>query len=125
MDKVVHFEIPVDDLSRAKEFYGSVFGWELQTMDDMMNYTIARTTAIDDKQMPTEPGAINGGLMQRTTNTPAPVLTIGVESIDDALKQVEAAGGDVVQPKTEIPGMGSFAYAKDPESNVIGLWQNV
>ncbi len=30
MDKVVHFEIPVDDLDRAKKFYSSIFGWELQ-----------------------------------------------------------------------------------------------
>ncbi|MFL5737592.1 MAG: VOC family protein, partial [Actinomycetota bacterium] len=28
MDKVVHFEIPVDDRSRAKEFYSSVFDWD-------------------------------------------------------------------------------------------------
>ena len=32
MSKVVHFEIPADDLDRAKKLYGSVFGWELQTM---------------------------------------------------------------------------------------------
>jgi len=32
MDKVVHFEIPADDVDRAKDFYGSVFGWQLQTM---------------------------------------------------------------------------------------------
>ncbi|HLM21427.1 MAG TPA: VOC family protein, partial [Propionibacteriaceae bacterium] len=31
MRKVVHFEIPADDVDRAKKFYGSVFGWELQT----------------------------------------------------------------------------------------------
>ena len=30
MDGVVHFEIPVDDLERAKAFYGTVFDWELQ-----------------------------------------------------------------------------------------------
>ena len=30
VDRVVHFEIPADDVSRATEFYGSVFGWELQ-----------------------------------------------------------------------------------------------
>jgi predicted enzyme related to lactoylglutathione lyase len=87
-------------------------------------YTIVRTVAVDDKQMPTEPGAINGGMMQRTADTPAPVITIGVESIDDALKQVDASGGSTVQPRTEIPGMGAFAYFKDSEGNVVGLWQN-
>jgi predicted enzyme related to lactoylglutathione lyase len=123
MDRVVHFEIPTDDLSRAKEFYGSVFGWELRTMEEM-DYTIAQTAPVDDRQMPTEPGAINGGLTKRSAETPVPVLTIGVRSVDDSLKRIEAAGGDIVQPKTEIPGMGSFAYAKDSEGNVIGLWEN-
>src|SRR5687767_7618296 len=109
MDKVVHFEIPTDDLARAKEFYGSIFGWQLQTIDDM-DYTIAMTTAVDEQtQLPTEPGAINGGMMKRSADTPSPVLTVGVDSIDDSMKRVEAAGGTVVTPRTEIPGMGAFA----------------
>ena len=92
MDKVVHFEIPADDVDRAKDFYGSVFGWQLQTMPmDGGEYTIAMTTPIDEQsQMPTEPGAINGGMMQRDDHTPSPVITIGVEAIDDALRQIEA-----------------------------------
>jgi uncharacterized protein len=125
MDKVVHFEIPTDDLARAKEFYGSIFGWQLQTIDDM-DYTIAMTTAVDEQtQLPTEPGAINGGMMKRSADTPSPVLTVGVDSIDDSMKRVEAAGGTVVTPRTEIPGMGAFAYFKDTEGNVLGLWENV
>jgi uncharacterized protein len=125
MDKVVHFEIPTDDLARAKEFYGSIFGWQLQTIDDM-DYTIAMTTAVDEQtQLPTEPGAINGGMMKRSAETPSPVLTVGVDSIDDSMKRVEAAGGTVVTPRTEIPGMGAFAYFKDTEGNVLGLWENV
>jgi predicted enzyme related to lactoylglutathione lyase len=54
--------------------------------------------------LPTERGAINGGMMKRSADTLAPVITIGVESIDDAMKQVEAGGGSTVQPRTEIPG---------------------
>jgi predicted enzyme related to lactoylglutathione lyase len=123
MDKVVHFELPVDDLDRAKSFYASVFGWGVQTIEDM-DYTIAMTTAVDEKsQMPTEPGAINGGLMRRSADTPAPVVTIQVDAIDDALRRIEAAGGSSVQPRTAIPGMGAFAYFKDSEGNVVGLWE--
>ena len=124
MDKVVHFEIPADDVSRAKEFYGSIFGWQVTTMEEM-DYTIAMTTPVDEKtQMPTEPGGINGGMMKRSADTPSPVLTIGVDSIDGSLKQIEASGGSVVQQRTEIPDMGAFAYFKDPEGNVLGLWEN-
>jgi hypothetical protein len=127
MGKVVHFEIPADDVARAREFYGSIFGWQLQDMaSEGMDYTIVMTTPVDQQtQLPTEPGAINGGMMKRSADTPSPVITIDVESIDDALKQVEAGGGSAVRPRTEIPGMGAFAYFKDTEGNVIGLWETV
>jgi uncharacterized protein len=122
MDGVVHFEIPTDNVVRAREFYGSVFGWQLPVVEEM-DYTLAITTPVDEKsQRPSEPGAINGGLMHRSDETPHPVITIGVESVDDSLKQIEAAGGSVVTPNTPIPGMGSFAYFKDSEGNVLGLF---
>jgi predicted enzyme related to lactoylglutathione lyase len=124
MGKVVHFEIPADDVARAKEFYSSAFDWTLQDMPGM-DYTIIQTVDVDDRQMPTEPGAINGGLMARTADTPAPVITIDVESIDDALKKVEAGGGSTVKARTEIPNMGAFAYFKDTEGNVVGLWETL
>lgn len=128
MDKVVHFEIPVDDATRAKEFYRTAFDWELNDVDmgGGNTYTTVTTTPIDEQsRLPTEPGAINGGLMNRTSDTPVSVITIGVDAIDDALKKIEAGGGSVVQPRTEIPDMGAFAYFKDTEGNVVGLWENL
>jgi predicted enzyme related to lactoylglutathione lyase len=125
MDKVVHFEIPVDDRARAKEFYTSVFDWDLKDNDmgGGMVYISAMTVAVDERMYPKEPGAINGGIMNRTPDTPGPVITIQVDSIDDALKKVEAGGGATVQPRTEIPNMGAFAYFKDSEGNTMGLWE--
>jgi uncharacterized protein len=126
MRKVVHFEIPADDVERAKKFYGSSFGWELQTMDmGDGEYTSVKTTAVDEQtQLPTDPGAINGGMFQRDERLTSPVITIDVDGIDDALKQIEDAGGSTVTPRTAIPGMGAFAYFKDSEGNVLGLWEN-
>ena len=123
MDGVVHFEIPADDADRAKAFYGTVFDWQMQDFPDMQ-YTIIMTTPIDDQtQRPTTPGAINGGLMSRSKETPNPVITIGVDSVEEALKKVEAEGGTVITPSTPIPGMGAFGYFKDSEGNVMGLFQ--
>jgi uncharacterized protein len=124
MDKIVHFEIPADDISRAKEFYSSAFGWQLDDMQGM-DYTTIRTVDVDEQQMPKEPGAINGGMMKRSPETPAPVMTINVDSVDEALKKVEAGGGSVVRSRQEIPQMGAFAYFKDTEGNVMGLWENL
>ena len=124
MRKIVHFEIPADDEARARDFYREVFGWQLQEMPEL-DYTIVMTTPVDEQtQLPTEPGAINGGLMKRSADTPTPVLTVDVESIDHAMKEIESRGGSVVKGRTEIPGMGAFAYFKDTEGNVMGLWES-
>jgi len=125
MDKVVHFEIPVDDRARAKEFYASIFDWDVQDSDmgGGSVYTTAGTVAVDENMQPKETGAINGGLMNRTSVAPVPVITIGVDSIDDSLKKVEAGGGSTITPRTPIPGMGAFGYFKDSEGNVMGLWE--
>lgn len=125
MRKVVHFEIPADDLDRAKAFYDSVFGWQVNTMPvPGGEYTSAVTTPVDQQtQMPTEPGAINGGMMPRNPHTPSPVITIDVDAIDAALEEIEAQGGETVQPRTALEGMGAFAYFKDSEGNVMGLWE--
>ena len=122
MDKVVHFEIPFDNKTRAMKFYADAFGWKLTDMPEM-SYVMAETAPVDSKQMPKEPGAINGGLFQRPKEAPTPVLYVGVASIDAALKKAQAAGGKVVTPKTPIPGMGAFARIADTEGNVVGLYE--
>lgn len=123
MDKVVHFEIPFDNKPRAMKFYGDTFGWQLQDMPEM-NYVMASTVAVDQQYKPTEPGAINGGLFQRPAEAPAPVIYVGVSSVDATLEKVKKGGGAVVTPNTPIPGMGAYARVKDTEGNVIGLFQS-
>ena len=123
MDKVLHFEIPFDDKSRAMKFYGECFGWKLTDMPEM-NYVMALSTASDEKsQRPIDPGAINGGLFQRPKEAPHPCIYVGVASIDETLKKVQRMNGKVVTPKTPIPGMGAFARVSDTEGNVIGLFE--
>jgi predicted enzyme related to lactoylglutathione lyase len=122
MDKVVHFEIPFDNKQRAMKFYTDAFGWRLADMPEM-NYVMASTVDVDDRHMPKEPGAINGGLFQRPAEAPNPTLYLGVSSLDSTIEKVKQAGGSVVTPNTPIPGMGAYARVKDTEGNVIGLYQ--
>ena len=127
MRKVVHFEIPADDLERAKTFYSSVFDWDLQTVPvPGGEYTTVTTTPVDQQtQMPTEPAPppAPSAPTARDERWPAPVITVAVEDIDQALQEIEAQGGGTVTPRTAMPGMGAFAYFKDPEGNVLGLWE--
>lgn len=124
----MHFEIPFDDLDRAKKFYSSIFGWELQDYQfaEGMTYTGVRTVPVDEKTyMPTEPGAINGGMTKRTRDVSAPIITINVSSIEEYIRKIEAAGGKAVMPKQEVPDMGYYTYFIDSEGNVIGLWESM
>ena len=64
MDKVVHFEVPADNLGRAKKFYQNVFGWKMMDVPGM-DYVMVETTASENNR-PKEPGAINGGMFARS-----------------------------------------------------------
>lgn len=120
---VVHFEIPVDDVERAGEFYRKVFDWEISSMPGM-GYTLLSTTATGEDGRPSEPGAINGGMMRRTGELTAPILTIAVEDIDATLEQLASLGGSTVRGREPVGDMGFAAYFTDSEGNVVGLWEN-
>jgi predicted enzyme related to lactoylglutathione lyase len=122
MDKVVHFEIPADDLERAQSFYQNSFGWETQEMPEF-KYVGVRTVAANEQGMPTEPGAINGGMFERDPSMPHPQVYIDVTDIEAALRKVAEYGGEVVRGKTPVGEMGFVANFKDSEGNILGLWQ--
>jgi predicted enzyme related to lactoylglutathione lyase len=120
--RVVHFEIPFDDGERARSFYGKVFGWEMNQLPDL-EYTLV-SSGPSDEQGPTEPGFINGGMMQREDPFVVPNLVVDVESIDDTLRTVIEAGGTTVSDRQAVGDIGFAAYFKDTEGNLIGLWES-
>jgi predicted enzyme related to lactoylglutathione lyase len=116
MSRVVHFELPVDNLERAQKFYSDVFGWKITKWQGPMDYWMV--TSGPDSQ----PG-INGALTRRSEMNPATSNTIGVESVDKAIEAVTKAGGKILMPKSPIPGIGWFTYCADTEGNIFGLMQ--
>ena len=122
MNPVVHFEITASELPRAKEFYKKTFDWNLEDVPDM-EYTIVRTTEVDQKRMPKEPGMINGGMMMKNSKVKNPVITINVDDLDKSMTMIKKNGGKIIEDKQEIPKMGYSAYFQDTEGNVMGLFQ--
>lgn len=121
--RVVHFEIPADDLARAEGFYRDAFDWEINSVPGM-GYTLVLTTP-STKSGPTEAGAINGGMLTRQAPITAPLVTIQVDDIDKALKTIEGLGGRTVRGRMPVGDMGCAAYFADTEGNVVGLWETV
>ena len=116
-NSVMHFEIPADDVARAKAFYERTFGWTIKLFPmPAGNEYFGITTR---KQG--EPG-IDGGLMKRKMPDQPFTNYISVKSIDATNKIVQANGGIVVLPKQEIgKNMGWISAFKDPENNLMGL----
>jgi len=125
---IVHFEIPVDDIERAKTFYTQVFDWQIEKFEmpdsssDEDDYYMVRTIEVDEKQMPKQAGGINGGLMKRKDPGQPFMNYVSTDSIDNTLNAIKEAGGEVLMSKTEIaPNMGWIAAFRDTEGNIMGL----
>ncbi len=113
---IVHIEISANDRREAADFYSKVFGWGMQHIDDM-HYTTFSTGQED----------MGGGLNPVGENTQAGTVSvyIGTDDIEATLANIEANGGQTVMPKQEIPGMGWFAFFKDPTGNVLALYKGM
>lgn len=116
-NRPTHFEIPVDDADRAERFYSEAFGWSFNRFEGAPSYYGLATTGADGEL------GINGALYQRDEMTQT-MLTMSVDSIEEATDQIVAAGGELVTPKSPIPGMGYFAQFKDTEGNIVGIFVN-
>lgn len=115
MNRVVHFEIPADDPEKAVAFYERAFGWKVEKWDGAQEYWMVNT---GEQGVP----GIGGAIMRKYDNR-GTVNTIDVDSVDAAVKKIEAAGGKVTAPKMAVPGIGYMAYCTDTEGNVFGIMQ--
>ncbi|MER6669526.1 hypothetical protein ABT256_33555 [Amycolatopsis japonica] len=61
--------------------------------------------------------------MDYTMVASGPVIVLDVDSVDDTLAVVEKQGGSTLIGRTAVGDMGFSAYFKDPEGNVMGLWE--
>jgi predicted enzyme related to lactoylglutathione lyase len=125
MNPVVHFEMPYDNRQRMAAFYQSAFGWQTQMLgEEMGHYVVAHTTETVDGMVST-PGTINGGFFERKPDWPAqhPSVVIAVDDIQAAMRQVAAAGGDVLGEPMEIPGIGQYVSFMDTEGNRVSMLQ--
>jgi len=112
---IVWFEIPADDMDRAKKFYGKLFGWKINPIPGMPDYWHIDTGGPD--------ASPDGGMMAR--KMPGQTITnyVSVPSVTRYMAKVVKLGGTICMPKTAVPGMGCFAVCQDQENNTFALWE--
>lgn len=115
---VVYFELGGRNAEGLKEFYGELFGWNINDMG------AASAASSPYWFIEGVEGGIPGGIIETNENMPPNYVMFYVQADDlqATLDKVTSLGGQAVVPPTDIPGgMGQIAVFMDPENNVIGL----
>jgi len=112
---LVWFEIPADNVERAKKFYSALFGWKITKFPGGMDYWHIDTGGAD--------ASPDGGLMVRKQPQQAITNYLIVASVDKAAAKVEKLGGKISMPKSAVPQIGYFAICQDTENNEFALWE--
>lgn len=109
---IVHWELMVDDVDRTKTFYRNVFDWQFR--DAGPEYTLIDTG--------TPPG---GGILRRPPGVTMSSLNtyFDVADLERTVRAAVEAGGTVIVPRMEVPGVGWFAMFTDPDGIPIGVMQ--
>jgi len=113
------FEIPVADLERAKKFYETIFDIEMGAMEvsDQKLYTFPYDPTNDK---------VSGALVEDAnaiSKMDGVTLYLNANpNIDKVIDRIEAAGGKVLIPKTQIsPEIGYMCFFNDTEGNRMAL----
>lgn len=113
------FEIAATDIERAKDFYTKVFGLEFQLieMPGSKMYMFGSSDKVGS----------SGCLVTSAENKPSTDGTIVYFACEDCgteAAKVDAAGGKLIVPKTDIGEFGFFAHFIDTEGNRVGMHSN-
>lgn len=115
---ITWFEIPVGDLDRAQAFYETVLARRLRRES-----LGGEALAIFPYDAPGVGGALQAGAgAAARAGGSIRIYLDCMPSLDAVLSRVEAAGGQIVAPKSALPpGMGFIAHLRDTEGNEVGL----
>jgi predicted enzyme related to lactoylglutathione lyase len=113
MSTIVHFDVPAENIDRAKKFYSALLGWKFEPYPGM-EYNLITTTNLE---------GVPGGMGKRMDPSQRMVNYFGVKSIDAAIQQVKSLGGKMLTDKMAVPTMGYLANCVDTEGNTFGLWE--
>jgi len=115
------FEIGTTDLARATKFYESIFNCKLNPLD--MENIKMRMFPITDMQNGIGGALVDSGGFHKPSGSDGPLIYLnGNPDLQKVLDRVEAAGGKILLPKTEIsPEYGFMALILDTEGNRVGL----
>ena len=115
------FEIPATDLNRAQKFYETIFDMQMIPLD-LPNIKM-RMFPITDMQNGVGGALCDSGGFHKPSPSDGPLIYLNANpDVQIVLSKVEAAGGKIIVPKTEIsPEYGFMAVIIDTEGDRIAF----
>ena len=124
MPNIVYFEIPANNVDRAKHFYHALLGWKIEPTKVPMDQAAAAAMQYHDISTgEAQEGTLTMGGLYKRQMSELIINHVAVEDIDRVLGKVEQLGGKITMPKMEIKSVGLNAIIQDTEGNSIGLIQ--
>jgi len=109
---IAHIEIPSTNLNTTTDFYEKVFDWKFKPFG--RGYLLYNT----HNQL-----TIGLRKVESIKSGDSTTFHIRTDNIDDVLEKAVAQGGKVFRERTVIPVIGYYALFKDPDGNIVGLFQ--
>lgn len=109
---VVHWELMGSDSEKLAAFYNGLFDWQAEATPGFEQYYLV------DEGTSGVGGAVGKGPEGMESYI---TFYIQVDDINDHLARIEGAGGTTLMPRTEIPGVATYAMFSDPAGNTVGL----
>ena len=119
--KPTYFDLTVSDLEAARGFFGQVLGWTFERFPMPYEYYRIQAGSAEEAGIDGGMGAI--GDTPLAEGRPMTQVTIPVEDLDSILQRVQESGGQIVEPKIPIPGIGWYATCAEPGGLKFGLIQ--
>ena len=106
----IWYELITPDAVAAARFYGAVIGWKARAAEAAAGYRILSATDADVAGiMSSADGSACAGMR------PSWLGYVGVDDVDASAAAIASAGGAILVPPTDIPGVGRFALFQDPQ----------
>ena len=112
---LAHTELASTDPEATRRFLAKIFGWKFEAVKPASRKMISYQT----------PGGARGSIRPtRTKENPGSINYVLVDDLDSSEAKVRKLGGEIVLPRVDVPGMGSFFWFKVPGGPVLACWQD-
>jgi len=112
--KFVWIDLLTDDVQKSKDFYGDLFGWKYEALDENDTYTLIR---VGERYI----GGIFYSDRLEDESESRWITYLSVPDVDQATRLAVQRGGEVQMKPVNYPDRGRFSIVSDPQGVIVAF----